>query len=657
LRTCQVWAAPATGPAGLARIGGGHNRPGFGWAFRVVETLSWPGALGGTNRESMRSQTEFQYVTPQTPEPEETSGAAAEAPPRRKWLVLSYLFALGWRRPALLAALSAVVGLAEAAMLAIVAQVAAALAAKRDFVEAHLGVVSGHVSIRTLLIAGGTLAAVRLILLIPVSSLAARIAADSQAMMRERLVQAFLRASWSVKSTDREGRFQELMTNQVGAATTGVVQTTYALTYVLSFVVFVVSALIVSPQAAGIVLVACLLLFAALRPLSQAGSRAAQALSVTLLEHAGGVSEASRLAEETQVFGVTSAQSARLQRLIEHARQLLFRTQFIVRLVPNIYQSAVYLLLFGGLALIYAVDRSGLASLGAVALLLVRAASYGNMAQNSYQSVRQAQPFVERLEATAERYDDAAWPAGSEPFEALEFLAFQDVSYSYDEGTQTLSDITFDVRAGETIGIIGPSGAGKSTLAQLLLRLREPDTGQYLVNAVPAHSLRRDDWARLVAYVPQTPQLIYASVNENIRYYRDVAQEEVERAAELAGIHGDIITWSNGYDTIVGPRAAAVSVGQAQRICLARALALRPRILVLDEPTSALDPTSERLIQESLTALRGSLTLFVIAHRLSTLDICDRVIVLVGGRLDAVEALEDLELRNAYYGRAKHGVA
>ncbi|HEY7187417.1 MAG TPA: ABC transporter ATP-binding protein, partial [Vicinamibacterales bacterium] len=448
-----------------------------------------------------------------------------------------------------------------------------------------------------------------------------------------------------------------LMTNQVGAATTGVVQVTYAVTYVLSFVVFVVSALVLSPQAAAIVLAACLLVFAALRPLSQAGSRAAQTLSVTLLEHAGGVSEASRLAEETQVFGVTSAQSARLQRLIDHARQLLFRTQFIVRIVPNIYQSAVYLLLFGGLALIYAVDRSGLASLGAVVLLLVRAASYGNMALNSYQSVRQARPFVERLEATTERYDDAASPAGSEPFEALEFLAFQDVSYSYDEGTQTLSDITFDVRAGETIGIIGPSGAGKSTLAQLLLRLREPDTGQYLVNAVPAHSLRRDDWARRVAYVPQTPQLIYASVSENIRYYRDVAQEEVQRAAELAGIHGDIITWSNGYDTIVGPRAAAVSVGQAQRICLARALALRPRILVLDEPTSALDPTSERLIQESLTALRGSLTLFVIAHRLSTLDICDRVIVLVGGRLDAVEAFEDLEHRNAYYSRAKHGVA
>jgi ABC-type multidrug transport system fused ATPase/permease subunit len=112
----------------------------------------------------------------------------------------------------------------------------------------------------------------------------------------------------------------------------------------------------------------------------------------------------------------------------------------------------------------------------------------------------------------------------------------------------------------------------------------------------------------------------------------------------------------DGYDTVVGPRAAAVSVGQAEGSCLARERALRRQMLVLDEPTSALDPTSERLIQASLTALRGSLTLFVIAHRLSTIDICDRVVVIVGGRLDAVEAFEDLPARNAYFRSAAHGV-
>jgi ATP-binding cassette, subfamily B, bacterial len=215
-----------------------------------------------------------------------------------------------------------------------------------------------------------------------------------------------------------------------------------------------------------------------------------------------------------------------------------------------------------------------------------------------------------------------------------------------------LSELSFDVERGETIGIIGPSGAGKSTLAQLLLRLREPTNGSYLVNGEPARELRRTDWTSRVAYVPQSPQLFYGAVADNISFLRELDDGAIERAARLARIHDDIVSWSDGYDTIVGPRAAAVSVGQAQRICLARALANNPEILLLDEPTSALDPTSERLVQESLTALKGHLTLFVIAHRMSTLDICDRVMVIVDGRLDAFEPFDSLGARNAYYRQA-----
>jgi ABC-type multidrug transport system fused ATPase/permease subunit len=343
--------------------------------------------------------------------------------------------------------------------------------------------------------------------------------------------------------------------------------------------------------------------------------------------------------------------------LIDRARHLFFRTQLTVRLVPSLYQSGVYLLLMAGLALIYAFDRSGLAALGATVLILVRAGTYGNQAQTAYQVVRQTLPFIDRVLTAVERYEAAATPEGSKPFDALDTLSFRNVSYSYGKRSDVLVDFTFEVQAGETIGVIGPSGAGKSTLAQLLLRLREPDAGEYLVNGVAAASLRWSDWAVKVAYVPQTPQLIHGSVADNIRYFREVTPQDVERAARLAGIHDDIISWSDGYETVVGPRAAAVSVGQAQRICLARALALRPQILVLDEPTSALDPTSERLIQASLTALRGNLTLFVIAHRLSTLDICDRVMVIVDGRLDAVESIDDLQRRNAYYRSATTGLA
>ena len=608
---------------------------------------------------SIQSDTAVQPAAPQQSTPDETPASAptpvgASPSPRRRRQVVEYLFGFSrWRAP-LLAILSVGAGLTEAAVLAIVAQIGAALATRGNAAETHLGIAAINMSIRAMLELGVVIAAGRVVLLVPSSLLAARLSADAEATLRSRLFYAFLRASWAEKATDREGTLQELMTNQITQATGGVVQTTWVITYLFSLLALVASALLLSPVAAGVVVGISLFLFALLRPLSRAGSKSARDLSGAQLAHASGVSEATRLAEETQVFGVAAAQRNSLQQLIDRARYLLYRSQATVRLVPNLYQSGVYLMLMAGLALIYAFDRSGLAALGAVVLLLVRAGTYGNQAQTAYQVVKQSVPFVNRVLTAIERYEAAATPEGSKPFEALETLAFQGVSYSYGKRSEALSDFTFDVQAGETIGIIGPSGAGKSTLAQLLLRLREPDAGEYLVNGAPASLLRWTDWATKAAYVPQTPQLIHASVADNIRYFREVPLEDVEHAARLAGIHDDICSWSDGYDTLVGPRAAAVSVGQAQRICLARALTLQPQILVLDEPTSALDPASERLIQASLTTLRGGLTLFVIAHRLSTLDICDRVMVVVDGRLDAFESFDDLQRGNAYYRRATH---
>ena len=153
--------------------------------------------------------------------------------------------------------------------------------------------------------------------------------------------------------------------------------------------------------------------------------------------------------------------------------------------------------------------------------------------------------------------------------------------------------------------MIGPSGAGKSTLVQLLLQLRFPEYGRYMVNGFPAAEFVRHDWYSRVAYVPQEPRLLHASVADNIRFYRDVDLGAVEQAAQLARIDADIEGWANGYGTLVGPRADAVSGGQQQRICIARALVTRPEVLVLDEPTSALDPRSESLLQESLVALKA----------------------------------------------------
>ena len=215
-----------------------------------------------------------------------------------------------------------------------------------------------------------------------------------------------------------------------------------------------------------------------------------------------------------------------------------------------------------------------------------------------------------------------------------------------------MREIAFEIAGGEAIGIIGPSGAGKSTLVQILLGLRSPTGGRYLINGTPADQFARKDWHRLVAYVPQDPQLLYGTVAENIRFLREIDDEAVRHAARLAGIHDEIMTWPDGYETVVGPRANAVSGGQQQRICLARALAARPQMLILDEPTSALDPHSELLIRESLLGLRHELTLFVVAHRLSTLDLCQRIMVIVDGRLEALGTPESMRSTNIYYRSA-----
>lgn len=312
----------------------------------------------------------------------------------------------------------------------------------------------------------------------------------------------------------------------------------------------------------------------------------------------------------------------------------------------------MYLLIVGALAGLYAAGSSHAASLGAVVLLLVRAGSNGQQLQGAYQALRQSLPFVERLQATRARYAGSVSVAGTQPLAKVQALRFERVSFSYRAARPVLSDVSFEVNVGEAIGIIGPSGAGKSTLVQLLLRLRQPDGGRYLVNGHLAEELAPQDWHRLVTYVPQEPRLLHASVADNIRFFRPHDEEAVVRAARLARIDGEVSSWPDAYRTIVGPRADAVSGGQKQRICLARALVGEPQMIVLDEPTSALDPQSEMLIQESLQALRGELTMFIVAHRLSTLDLCDRVMVILDGRLAAFEELEVMRAGNSYYRSA-----
>jgi len=209
------------------------------------------------------------------------------------------------------------------------------------------------------------------------------------------------------------------------------------------------------------------------------------------------------------------------------------------------------------------------------------------------------------------------------------------------------------IRKGEKIGIVGPSGAGKSTVAQLLLRLRRPTEGSLRVNGVDAQEYDATSWAHGIAFVPQSPVLLQGSLRENISLFRShVSDEEIVKAVELAGLEHVVSELHEGLDTEIGAARRALSGGQVQRLGIARALAGQPGMIVLDEPTSALDADSEAIITTTLAELPPDDIVIVIAHRLSTLAACTRILVIEDGRITADGSPGDVIRSNAFYERA-----
>jgi subfamily B ATP-binding cassette protein MsbA len=197
-----------------------------------------------------------------------------------------------------------------------------------------------------------------------------------------------------------------------------------------------------------------------------------------------------------------------------------------------------------------------------------------------------------------------------------------------------LDNVSFTVRQGETLTIVGPSGAGKTTLINLLLKFYTPQSGAIYLDKYDIGGLDHEWLRKQIGIVSQDIFLFNDTIENNIKYGNAAAtREEVVRAAKKAHIHEDIEAFPKGYDTIVGERGTMLSVGQRQRVSIARAFLKDMPILVLDEPTSALDVATEKHLIGSLKELAKGRTTLIISHRLSLADIADEVIVLDGGRI------------------------
>jgi ABC-type multidrug transport system fused ATPase/permease subunit len=241
-------------------------------------------------------------------------------------------------------------------------------------------------------------------------------------------------------------------------------------------------------------------------------------------------------------------------------------------------------------------------------------------------------------------------PEALPPLKLKGEVAFEKVDFRYEEDTPVLRDISFSIAPGKSIALVGPTGAGKSSIISLLTRFWDVDTGRILLDGTDIRDHSVDTLKSNTSIVLQDAFIFSRSVADNIRLSSNLSMEEVRRAADMVQATEFIDKLSDGFDTVMAERGATLSTGQKQLICFARALAHDPRILILDEATSNVDPATEQLIQRAIDTLMKGRTSIIVAHRLSTIQKCDEIMVIDAGKiLERGTHQELLARRGIYY--------
>ncbi|MCK5784934.1 MAG: ABC transporter ATP-binding protein [Candidatus Sabulitectum sp.] len=228
-------------------------------------------------------------------------------------------------------------------------------------------------------------------------------------------------------------------------------------------------------------------------------------------------------------------------------------------------------------------------------------------------------------------------------------VAFQDVNFGYDPDTPVLREINFGIEPGKSIALVGPTGAGKTSIISLLTRFWDVDTGKILLDGTDIRDHSVATLRNNTSIVLQDAFIFSRSVADNIRLSSDLTMEEIRSASDMVQATGFIDKLPNGFNTVMAERGATLSTGQKQLICFARALAHDPRILILDEATSNVDPTTEQLIQRAIETLMKGRTSIIVAHRLSTIQKCDEILVIDAGKIMERGSHQELLARRGIY--------
>ena len=470
---------------------------------------------------------------------------------------------------------------------------------------------------------------VRLILSVVGVRISARLTADVTTDQRHLLSDAYLRTSWAVQQAEPAGRLQELLTSFVGRVTNAVTTLTVAVTAALSLVAFLGVGFAVDPLATSAVLVALAVVVCCSHSHSQARQATVEGGAQANLAFANAVSELGSLGLEIQTFGVQKRFADRIDALTRETTDAQRTVLNLASMMSPLYMSLAYAAVLAGVAVATVVGFDNLEVIGGVMLLMLRSLSDGQQLATASGSLAASAPFLERVSDTVNRYEASpashgeVVPPGVMPLEA------RDVQFAYAAGRHALTDVSFRIDKGEAVGAIGPSGAGKSTLAQLLLGLRAPTSGTLTAGGLDLRVIDRSWWSERVAFVAQDALLFTGTVAENIRFSGKGSDDAALRRAAKQAMSSTTSRNSSTASTRIWVSVAANSqVGSASACRLPVPWSGSPSLWSWTSPHRHWTGRAEALVRNSLADLHGRITVVIIAHRMSTLDLCDRIMVI-----------------------------